>query len=129
MFAFSMFLLANQNIHAQLCTNVKNHNHHMNYLILDYSISHTRICLMEMLFVVTSSKNVLKFFSFFWYPNYEWTHLELPSSCQVQLDFFVFFWTTPTICVFFPWTTHCLFHYAKNAILWLVLYNYKWINN
>jgi hypothetical protein len=43
---FLCFLLQNQNIHAQLCTHVKNHHHHMNYLILDYSIFLTKIYFM-----------------------------------------------------------------------------------
>jgi len=33
-----VFLVINQNIHAQLCMNVKTHHHHMNYLKLDYLI-------------------------------------------------------------------------------------------
>jgi hypothetical protein len=36
MLAFLEFLLVNQDIHAQLCTHVKNQHHYMNYLIFDY---------------------------------------------------------------------------------------------
>jgi hypothetical protein len=32
------FLAINQNIHIQLCMNVKTHHHHINYLKLDYLI-------------------------------------------------------------------------------------------
>jgi cytochrome b561 len=35
------FLVINQNIHTQLCMNVKRHHHHMNYLTLDYSVFFT----------------------------------------------------------------------------------------
>jgi len=35
---FFMFLVINQNIHTQLCMNVKTHDHHMNYFKLNYSI-------------------------------------------------------------------------------------------
>jgi len=35
--AFFVFMLVKENIFAQLCTHVKNHHHHMNYLMLDYS--------------------------------------------------------------------------------------------
>jgi len=35
---FFVFFLVNQNIHAQICTHVKSHHHHMNYVILDHSI-------------------------------------------------------------------------------------------
>jgi len=41
---FFSFLVINQNIHAQLCMNVKTHRHHMNYFKLDYSIILTLIC-------------------------------------------------------------------------------------
>jgi hypothetical protein len=37
-FDFFVFFLVNQNIHAQICTHVKSHHHHMNYVILDHSI-------------------------------------------------------------------------------------------
>jgi hypothetical protein len=35
---FFAFLTINQNIHTQLCMNVKTHHRHMNYLKLNYSI-------------------------------------------------------------------------------------------
>jgi hypothetical protein len=35
---FTTFLAMNQNIHTQLCTNVKTHHCHMNYLKLSYLI-------------------------------------------------------------------------------------------
>jgi hypothetical protein len=34
----STFFAINQNIHTQLCMNVKTHHQHMNYLKLNYSI-------------------------------------------------------------------------------------------
>jgi hypothetical protein len=37
----SIFLAINQNIHTQLCMNVKTHQCHMHYLKLDYSIIFT----------------------------------------------------------------------------------------
>jgi len=39
--AFVLFIIVKQNIHAQLCTHVKNHHNRMNYCILDYSIFFT----------------------------------------------------------------------------------------
>jgi hypothetical protein len=35
---FYIFAPINQNIHKQLCMNVKTHHHHINCLKLDYSI-------------------------------------------------------------------------------------------
>jgi hypothetical protein len=43
-FQISSNEVINQNIHTQLCMNVKTHHHHMNYLKLDYSIFLTYIC-------------------------------------------------------------------------------------
>jgi len=45
---FSKFFLVNQIINAQLCIHVKNHHHHMNYLIyiLDLFIYFTQTCSM-----------------------------------------------------------------------------------
>jgi hypothetical protein len=37
-FEFFAFLAMNENIHTQLCMNVKTHHYHMNYLKLDYLI-------------------------------------------------------------------------------------------
>jgi hypothetical protein len=37
-FDFFAFLAMNENIHTQLCMNVKTHHYHMNYLKLDYLI-------------------------------------------------------------------------------------------
>jgi len=55
---FSMFLIINQNIHTQLCMNVKTHHHHMNYLKLNYSIFLTWIFSIKCL--------LLKFVSSVW---------------------------------------------------------------
>jgi hypothetical protein len=39
-----VFFAINQNIHIQLCMNVKTHHHHINYLKLDYLIFLIQIC-------------------------------------------------------------------------------------
>jgi hypothetical protein len=41
-------LLVNQNIDVQLCTHVKNHNHHINYLNWGlFTFSHINLSYME----------------------------------------------------------------------------------
>jgi hypothetical protein len=53
-------MFVKQNIDAQLCTHVKNHHHHMNYIILRYSNFLNQICFKKMVFVKRRPKNVLE---------------------------------------------------------------------